>query len=227
MAHRRMIAVATILLAACSTSDPGEVVDPPVEVVALAPATLEQLGQAVEGQLRPVSAFTVIADRSQRSAALFNEMGEVLTHPRCVNCHPRTDTPLQGDERVAHAPPVVRGPDGHGAPGMQCSTCHGFRDEAFETSPGESVPANPKWALAPIEMAWEGKSVGEICRQLRDRARNGGMNLAELHHHNAEDELVGYGWNPGPGREKAPGTQKEFGDLTQAWIDTGAVCPSV
>jgi hypothetical protein len=30
------------------------------------------------------------------------------------------------------------------------------------------VPGNPKWALAPAEMAWRGKSLGEICRQIQD-----------------------------------------------------------
>ena len=45
-------------------------------------------------------------------------------------------------------------------------------------------------------------------------------------HHMAEDSLVGWGWNPGVGREPAPGTQKEFGALFKAWVDTGAVCPA-
>jgi hypothetical protein len=49
--------------------------------------------------------------------------------------------------------------------------------------------------------------------------------MAELHHHMAEDHLVGWGWNPGAGRVPAPGTQAQFGELIQAWIDTGAKCP--
>jgi hypothetical protein len=74
-------------------------------------------------------------------------------------------------------------------------------------------------------MAWEGKSVGEICRQIKDKDRNGGRDLAAIQHHIADDDLVAYGWNPGPGRVLAPGTQKEVGDLIQAWIDSGADCP--
>jgi hypothetical protein len=50
--------------------------------------------------------------------------------------------------------------------------------------------------------------------------------MDELLHHMADDALVGWGWNPGVGREPAPGTQKEFGALFKAWIDTGAVCPA-
>ena len=69
------------------------------------------------------------------------------------------------------------------------------------------------------------KSLGAICRQLKDPRRNGGKSLAELQRHNAEDSLVGWGWNPGPGRQPAPGSQKIFGELTQAWIDAGATCP--
>ena len=74
-------------------------------------------------------------------------------------------------------------------------------------------------------MAWEGVGLFGICQQIKDVERNGGKTLEELHEHNAEDGLVGWGWNPGPGREPAPGTQALFGALTKAWIDTGAHCP--
>ncbi len=193
--------------------------------VALKLDALAIIGARLAGELRPASAFDAISRREQRSAAIFMEMGAVLTHPRCTNCHPRADTPLQGDQRVAHSPPVTRGPDGHGAAGLQCNTCHGETNVAFTGAPG-GVPGKPHWALAPIEMAWDGRTVAEICQQLRDPARNGGRTLAEIHRHNAEDALVGHGWDPGAGRESAPGTQAAFGALTQAWIDTGAVCPA-
>ena len=41
--------------------------------------------------LRPVSSFNNIGDSGARSVALFTEAGKVLTHARCVNCHPRGD----------------------------------------------------------------------------------------------------------------------------------------
>lgn len=41
----------------------------------------------------------------------------------------------------------------------------------------------------------------------------------------AHDPLVGWGWNPGAGRTPVPGTQEEFGSLSQAWADSGAQCP--
>jgi hypothetical protein len=55
---------------------------------------------------------------------------------------------------------------------------------------------------------------------------NGGKTLAQLHEHNAYDTLVGWAWNPNPGRARVPGTQAQFGELTKAWIDSGAQCPS-
>jgi hypothetical protein len=74
-------------------------------------------------------------------------------------------------------------------------------------------------------MAWQGKSVGEICRQLKDTAKNGGRDLALLQEHIAKDDLVAWGWTPGPSRDPAPGTQEAAGQLVQAWIDSGAECP--
>jgi hypothetical protein len=75
-------------------------------------------------------------------------------------------------------------------------------------------------------MAWQGKTVGEICVQIKDPARNGGRTLAQIHDHMATDSLVGWAWAPGFGRAPAPGTQKELGALLEAWMKTGAVCPT-
>jgi hypothetical protein len=171
--------------------------------------------------LKSVQSFASIADDKQRSLALFQEVGKVITHARCMNCHPAGDRPSQGDDRHPHMPLVVRGADDFGAIGMRCTTCHG----PANFDPG-GVPGNPVWHVAPIEMAWVGKTLGQICEQIKDPKRNGGKSMDELLHHMADDALVGWGWNPGVGREPAPGTQKEFGALFKAWIDTGAVCPA-
>ena len=50
--------------------------------------------------------------------------------------------------------------------------------------------------------------------------------MEQLVEHMAEDTLVGWGWAPGVGREPAPGTQKEFGELIRAWAESGAACPA-
>jgi len=164
--------------------------------------------------------FAAIADTTARSAALFAELGKVLTHPRYVNCHPAGDRPRQGEEGRPHQPPVARGADGHGLPAMRCSICH----QAANFDPAR-VPGNPEWHLAPREMAWEGKTLAQICEQIKDPKRNGGRSLEELVHHIGTDSLVGWAWTPGVGRTPAPGTQQIAGALADAWVKTGAVCP--
>ena len=164
--------------------------------------------------------FAAIADTTARSAALFAELGKVLMHPRCVNCHPAGDRPRQGEEGRPHQPPVARGADGHGLPAMRCSICH----QAGNFDPAR-VPGNPEWHLAPREMAWEGKTLAQICEQIKDPKRNGGRSLEELVHHIGTDSLVGWAWTPGVGRTPAPGTQQIAGALADAWVKTGAVCP--
>jgi hypothetical protein len=178
--------------------------------------------------LRPVADFDAIADETARSIAIFEETGKVLLHPRCVNCHPVGDSPLQGMEMRVHVPPVIRGEANFGAAGMSCNTCHGPANVVVvaQAEGIESIPGDPNWHLAPPEMAWENKSLAEICEQIKDPERNGGKTIAELVEHMAEDHLVGWGWAPGEGRAPVPGTQEEFGALYRAWADTGAHCPA-
>ena len=169
--------------------------------------------------LRAPSAFAGIRDPAARSAALFTEAGKVLRHPRCLNCHPDGDRPSQGDG-YPHQPPVQRGPDGRGVTAMRCTTCH--QPANFE--PGR-VPGHPKWRLAPASMAWQGRSLAQICEQLKDPARNGGHTVAEIVEHMAKDDLVGWAWRPGADRAPAPGTQAALGALVRAWAASGAACP--
>jgi hypothetical protein len=188
---------------------------------ALERAMAQQSPQAAASDLRPVSEFAGIADRQARAIALFQEAGKVLQHPRCVNCHPAGDRPRQTDRARPHEPLVVRGADGHGAATLPCNTCHG----AANFDPAH-VPGHPEWHLAPLAMAWEGRSLGQICEQIKDRARNGGRDMAALLHHVGEDTLVGWAWTPGFGRTPAPGTQARFGEIMRAWADAGAACPA-
>lgn len=182
------------------------------------------LGRDPKGGLRDAKSFDSISDRGQRSVALFEEAGKVIQNPRCMNCHPADDRPSQGADMHPHNPPVVRG-DGMGATGMPCVTCHLDANTPIKTASIHSVPGNPEWRLAPIALAWQGKSLGDICREIKDPRRNGGKDLVKLHEFMAKDELVAWGWNPGDGRDPVPGTQAQFGEIIQAWIDTGAVCP--
>lgn len=171
-------------------------------------------------ELRSVASFDAIADRAERSRALFVEAGKVLQHPRCLNCHPVGERPTQGSDMHPHSPLVVRGNDDRGAIAMHCATCH--QASNFEPS---GVPGHPEWQVAPLKMAWQQKTLGQICAQIKDPARNGGRSLAKIQEHLAHDSLVGWGWRPGSAREPAPGTQEQLGALTAAWIATGAECP--
>ena len=177
-------------------------------------------------ELRSASEFLSIQDPAMRSRALFTEATKVIMNPRCMNCHPATGRPTQGNDRHVHMPPVIGGENGGGVAGNTCTACHTESNVTLrEKASYASIPGNPRWGLAPGEMAWQGKSPGEICAQLKDTARNGGRDLTLLHEHFAKDELVAWGWNPGAGRAPVPGTQEQFGELIKAWIDTGAQCP--
>jgi len=171
--------------------------------------------------LKSPADFAGIADAAERSRALFVEAGKVIESPRCQNCHPVGARPTQGDDMHPHLPLVVRGKDDHGAIAMRCATCHQVAN--FQPA---GVPGAPKWHIAPQEMAWQGKSLGAICEQIKDPARNGKRTLAQIHDHMAHDALVGWGWHPGGTRAPAPGTQAQFGALIDAWIKTGAACPA-
>jgi hypothetical protein len=46
---------------------------------------------------------------------------------------------------------------------MRCSSCH--QQANFE--PGR-VPGHPQWHLAPRDMSWEGKTLAEICAQIKE-----------------------------------------------------------
>jgi hypothetical protein len=46
---------------------------------------------------------------------------------------------------------------------MHCSMCH--QQANFDPA---RVPGHPEWHLAPREMAWQNKTLGEICEQIKD-----------------------------------------------------------
>jgi hypothetical protein len=92
----------------------------------------------------------------------------------------------------------------------------------------QSIPSRHRWGLAPHEMAWQGRSIGDICLQITDPERNGARSLSLLQGHLANDDLddlAGWAWHPRAGRQPVPGTQKQFDELVEAWIDSGSVCP--
>lgn len=151
---------------------------------------------------------------------------EVVSHPRCANCHvadgvPRWSGPSYGDTPRMHDMYVGGDPNLLlGNPGMMCNTCH-----MPENSPKlHGPPGADVWHLAPAEMAWWGQSSSDICEQLKDPQRNGGRTLAEIEDHIANDGLVAWGWTPGPGREPAPYSASAVAQFVAIWAAAGAPC---
>ncbi len=183
---------------------------------------LAAVAPIASAQLKPPSYFATISDRAARSAALFTEAGKVIESPRCLNCHPVTRRPTQGDDLHAHVPPMREG-----APGMPCSSCHGGSTVATLASSIESIPGHPHWSLAPVSMAWQGKSLPEICEQIKDRARNGGRSLVQIHEHMPQiRSWAGLG-TQATGEPQPRALRRSLAPLCKPRISTGAHCPNV
>jgi len=157
------------------------------------------------------------------SREAFLQVYKIFTSPRCQNCHPAGDAPLQGDDSHVHAQNVKRGRDGRGVYGMRCDTCH-----QGTNLPGEHMPpGNVKWSLPSLEhkMVFVGRSPVELCRQLKDPKQTGGRSLPQLLEHVSSDELVGWAWDPGTGRTLPPLSRSDTAMQMKVWIEGGAACP--
>ncbi|MGA7840389.1 MAG: hypothetical protein WCA34_05700 [Candidatus Acidiferrales bacterium] len=188
-------------------------------------AALATSSNAVHAVLAAAGADAGAAAKSDAAAAqaAFNRAWTVFDSPRCRNCHPSGDAPLQGDDGHVHIQDVKRGSDGKGVYGMKCSTCH----QAANLPGANMPPGNPKWSLPPanMKMVIQGETAGQFCRQLKDPAKNGHRTLAQIIEHVSSDDLVGWGWNPGDGRTLPPLERPEFVAAMKAWVDNGAACP--
>jgi hypothetical protein len=165
---------------------------------------------------------------ARRVAALaaFDTIQQVLQHPRCQNCHIPGDAPLQFDDGVVHAQNIRRGPDGNGAPGLQCSTCHGTSNPPPSYGP-HVPPGAPNWHLPPPDrkMVFIGLSKADLCATVKDSKRNGGKDLAALREHLSHDKLVLWGWDPGVGRAPVAVAHDVLVAKVDTWIEGGAPCP--
>ena len=167
----------------------------------------------------------VEASRADALAA-FETVRSVFQHPRCQNCHPAGDVPLQGDEGRLHGQNVQRGPTGHGMVGAECTTCHGPSNPP--ASYGQHIPPGfaKGWHMPPPEMkmVFVGVAPGALCEQIKDPARNGGKDMTDLRLH-LDDPLVLWGWTPGFGRAAIPVSRSEFINAWELWASAGAPCP--
>lgn len=164
-----------------------------------------------------------VANDSVKSVVAFKKVYSVLMSPRCVNCHPAGDVPLQGDDSHLHAMAPKRGADGKGILAMKCTNCH----QPENTEGLNMPPGNAEWHLPPaaMKMVFEGKTAHQLAKQLLDPQQNGNKDKAALIAH-ADDSLVLWGWNPGEGRTLPPLSHAEFKEAWITWLNTGAYAPS-
>jgi cytochrome c5 len=166
--------------------------------------------------------FNISKPDSVKSLQAFEIVYKTLMSPRCMNCHPAGDVPLQGADSHLHAMGPKRGLDGKGVYAMKCSNCH-----QEDNTPGLHMPpGNPDWHLPPaaMKMVFEGKSAHELAKQLVDKQQNGNKDIKKLIEH-ADDGLVLAGWNPGEGRTLPPVTHAEFKKAWITWLESGAYAP--
>lgn len=194
-------------------------------VLSIAAVSIQPAGKSASAK-KTVSSKdeeTVSKRDSFASATAFLAVYKVLMSPRCMNCHPKGDIPLQGDDSHLHTMDVTRGPDGKGVYAMKCANCH-----QSGNTPGLNMPpGNPNWHLPPADMpmVFEGRSPRELALQLKDPNKNGHKTLQQLITHVSKDPLVLWGWNPGDGRTLPPLSHAEFTKQFKEWVAKGAVIP--
>jgi len=153
--------------------------------------------------------------------ALFEPIGKVVTHPRCLNCHASGDFPTQGDNLVRHSQMVMRG-NGHGLPTLRCTTCHQLSNSGDGRVPG----AKEGWQMPPRSMAWAGLSAAQICAVMTNPAKNGNRKTPQqIIDHMLQDDLVHWAWAPGGGRSSPPVSFDDFSTALHVWAEAGAPCP--
>ncbi|MEO8764776.1 MAG: hypothetical protein ABI416_10835 [Ginsengibacter sp.] len=159
---------------------------------------------------------------SVASVKAFLDVYKVLMSPRCMNCHPAGDRPLQGDSGHIHTMNVQRGKDGKGLYALKCSNCHQPENAEANHAP----PGNPKWQLPPanMKMVFQDKSAHDLALQIMDYSKNGHKNIQQLLEH-ARDTLVKAGWNMGKSHQPPPLSYQDFVAAWDTWINTGGYAP--
>ena len=182
---------------------------------------------ACGGKARPPVSPARQTPDHETGVAAFETVRAVLQHPRCQNCHPAGDAPLQGDEGRVHAMNVQRGPTGHGMAGAECTTCHGPANPP--SNYGLHVPPGviDGWHMPKPEekLVFAGVAPRALCEQIQDPARNGGKDMAALRKH-LDTPLVVWGWAPGFGRAPVETPYAKFTAAWETWTAAGAPCPN-
>lgn len=164
----------------------------------------------------------------EQGLAAWDRMFEVVSHPRCSNCHVgESDQPMWSGPSYGKARPhgmnIRAGDSRMGVETLVCSTCHvGTTSEIPHTPPAVAGD----WRLAPVEAAWFGRGAAEICNQLRNPDTNGGRTFEEIAGHLDHDVVLHWAWAPGGGREPAPYSLQEHTTDVLTWGAAGMPCPT-
>ncbi|MEM0949930.1 MAG: hypothetical protein AAGK37_21220 [Pseudomonadota bacterium] len=158
---------------------------------------------------------------------------DVAGHPRCVNCHVGSDNipvwsgPSYGQRRP-HGMAINAGDSRIGAGQLSCNACHQTSAEP-QALPHAAPRSGMDWQLAPVEFQWIDKTSVEICTQMRNPERNGGRDAAGLVEHILHDAalfgFIAWSFDPGPGREAAPGSLQAHLEDMVIWTAAGMPCP--
>jgi hypothetical protein len=83
--------------------------------------------------------------------------------PRCMNCDPSDDVPLQGDDSHIDTMLPRRRKDGEGIYAMKCWNCH----QPTNLEGLHKPPCHPDWHLPPgnMKMVFEGRTSAQLARQ--------------------------------------------------------------
>jgi hypothetical protein len=193
---------------------------------ALATSALVALLTACGDKSRPPETGVHQAPDRAAGVAAFETVRAVLQHPRCQNCHPAGDAPLQGDEGRVHAMNVLRGPTGHGMAGAECTTCHGPANPP--SNYGLHVPPGviEGWHMPKPEekLVFVGVAPRALCEQVKDPKHNGNKDMPALRKH-LDTPLVVWGWDPGFGRAPVSTPYATFIAAWETWAAAGAPCP--
>jgi hypothetical protein len=164
------------------------------------------------------------AHAQDAGAAAWERIYAVAAHPRCTNCHvgdsgrPGWDGLGYGTERF-HGMNIVAGESRIGAESLLCSACHIGAAGANDV-PHAAPQIDDAWRLPPADLAWRGKTGGEICASLRALAQDG----ERLIDHVNTSAFVNYGFSPGAGRTPAPGSVDTLAQDLEIWTAAGAPC---
>ena len=223
---------AVLFFALQAVAQEGEGPSSTTEPATTEPATTEQISLAEDAAGLLTDTATSVAEeyvpeiapeKIEAGREAFLDVAEVLQSPRCMNCHPTGNRPLQTDQSLPHSFNISRESEDAG---LECATCHREQNsEAWGVAGGP--PGAPHWGLPPrdMPMVFQDRTPNELCEQLKDPERSGHADLDEFMEHLLHDKLVHWGWEPGGDRTVPPLTYDEFIERASVWVESGGACP--